>query len=275
MNVLLLANEDCSHTDIGRAAGSLRSQGHRAELAGSLRDGLAGLLAAHAVCVLPGWQSSPTAMRLFETAGAMRMPIYCLRGGTIGTLIPRVRVIGLSGYARAGKDTVARTLTESGWTRVGFADVLKLALYRLNPIINNRGMRLQMALLCFDDPHGPEAQEYLKAEYPQVRALHQRLGTEVGREMFGPNFWIDQAMRRIPDGTKVVFTDCRFPSEAEAVRDLGGQLWRVERPGTGPVNGHSSETALDDADFDVVIVNDSTLDVLAERVRRCLDRPAA
>ena len=59
-------------------------------------------------------------------------------------------IIGLSGYAQAGKDTVAQMLVEDyGYTRLGFADIIKKACYYLDPIISLDGMRLGHA---FDSP---------------------------------------------------------------------------------------------------------------------------
>jgi dephospho-CoA kinase len=40
-----------------------------------------------------------------------------------------VGLIGLSGYAGAGKDEVAKILAECEWRRASFADPLRAALY--------------------------------------------------------------------------------------------------------------------------------------------------
>ena len=87
----------------------------------------------------------------------------------------------------------------------------------------------------------------------------QRFGTEVGRHMFGEDFWVDTAIDKIPDGSKVVFADVRFPNEANAIKSLGGEVWRINREGYGAANDHISEHALDNYEFDHVISNDSTI----------------
>jgi dephospho-CoA kinase len=47
-------------------------------------------------------------------------------------------IIGLSGYARSGKDTAADHLVnEYGFTRYSFAAPMKEAMYRLNPIVHS------------------------------------------------------------------------------------------------------------------------------------------
>ena len=50
-------------------------------------------------------------------------------------------IIGLSGYAQVGKDTVAQILVEEyGYSRIGFADIIRNACYRLNPIVTLEGL---------------------------------------------------------------------------------------------------------------------------------------
>lgn len=184
--------------------------------------------------------------------------------------------IGLSGYARAGKDSVASALVQHlGFIQVSFADKLKSALKRLDPIIgyveDEHGL---LYLSAAWDYSLSDAQnwEMLKS-YGEVRRLLQYMGTEVGRRLFGENFWVDQAFASIPaNASGVVFSDCRFPQEAQAVVDRGGMVWRIERPGYGPVNNHASETSLDDWPFDNVLHNDGNLLDLQETAMSLLDR---
>ena len=47
-----------------------------------------------------------------------------------------MEIIGLSGFARSGKDEAAKVLVEEfGFKRVGFADKLREVLYALNPLV--------------------------------------------------------------------------------------------------------------------------------------------
>lgn len=171
-------------------------------------------------------------------------------------------VVGVSGYARSGKDTIGSMMVEDfGFRRVSFAGPLKEAVYRLDPIISASGLRCQHVV---DDMGWDDAKDM----YPEVRALLQRMGTEVGRDLFDANFWVNLALKDIKEnGGNVVITDCRFPNEAEAIRKIGGRLWRVERPDTKPVNAHPSETALDSEKFDWTIINNGTLDDLRRMVK--------
>lgn len=177
-------------------------------------------------------------------------------------------LIGLSGYAQSGKDTFASFLIDDyGYEHRAFARKLKLALVRLDPMVDyvsprtgkTEWFRLSEATRYYG---GLEA---LKQNSPEVRKLMQRLGTEVGRNTFGEDFWVDQALEgytHYSDTSKIVVTDTRFPNEVEAIRKRGGQVWRVTRPGNAPINAHPSETAIDDVKFDRYINNAGTIEDL-------------
>ena len=167
------------------------------------------------------------------------------------------RLIGLWGYARAGKDTVGGILVERfGFTRVAFADTLRMFALAVNPYVSG-----------VTNGHGPRRLSWWVAEkgwegakeHPEVRRLLQVIGTEAGRNIIGENVWVDAAFKSLDPNGSYVFTDMRFPNEMQAIKDRGGKTWKIRRPGYGPVNGHISETALENADFTRVINNDRDL----------------
>jgi hypothetical protein len=231
-----------------------------------MRRDLPHVLEVDALCVLPGWQKSKGASLEVTVAKAIGLPIMVLQEET---LVPRVSAVGLSGWARTGKDTVASVLVENyGYKRVSFADPMREALRRLSPNIRLADMS---SVPLASAVHGM-GWEDLKGMSPDVRELMQRMGTEVGRDMFGQNFWVDLAINNIPDGSKVVFADVRFPNEAEAIKALGGEVWRVMRSGVGPANDHISEHALNDYHaFDQLLSNNGSLEELAEKVKNIMD----
>ena len=167
-------------------------------------------------------------------------------------------IIGLSGYARSGKDTVADYLVEHhGFRKMSFADPMRNALYALNPTIEVDGVSTTLASAV-----NIYSWEKLKTLSPDVRPLLQRFGTEVGRNMFGENFWVDYALNSIVDGTKVVISDVRYPNEVNAIKALGGKVYRVERDGVGPANSHASENGLDGYEFDGELQNNESVEWL-------------
>lgn len=173
-------------------------------------------------------------------------------------------LIGLSGYARSGKDTVAEYLVEHyGFTRMAFADPMKEALRRLNPLITFGGMD-GISLAWAVEKSGWEV---VKDESPEVRGLLQRMGTEVGRNMFGEDFWVDYAIGQSWKNDNVVFSDVRFRNEAHAIQKNWGQNWRINRPGSVAANDHISETQMDGySEFDLVLSNDGPLEELYAKI---------
>lgn len=179
-------------------------------------------------------------------------------------------IIGLVGYARSGKDTVAEYLVENnGFTRRAFADPMREALLRLDPRVNI-GTMIGVSLARTVKDLG---WDYLKEHSEDVRHLLQRMGTEVGRQMFGEDVWVNKAMENIASYDQVVFSDVRYQNEAEAILRAGGRLWKITRPNVGPVNSHGSDSAMDSypsSSFDLVIVNDSTKDELFSALEKTM-----
>lgn len=177
------------------------------------------------------------------------------------------RLIGLSGFAQVGKDSVANILKEHGFQRIALADPIREAMYLLNPIVvtDSRGriFRLQEVV---DDIGWDDA----KTSIPEVRRLLQVFGTEVGRQLFGEGIWVDLAMRKIGPEGKYVITDVRFPNEVLAIGSLGGSLIRVTRPGSAPVNQHISDAGLSGSWFYAEISNDGSLEDLRSKVLEVL-----
>ena len=164
-------------------------------------------------------------------------------------------IIGLTGYAQSGKDTVASILVENyGYQRVAFADPIRDLLYATNPMLKE-GYRVKGLV----DVYGWDR---VKVDYPEARRLLQDLGVGA-RKTFGDMFWVKQALRQVnPEGNYVI-TDVRYPNEAKAIREYSSsQIWRVRRLGIDPVNSHESESAMDGEKVDQIFVNNGTIDDL-------------
>lgn len=187
-----------------------------------------------------------------------------------------MEIIGLSGFARTGKDEAAKVLVEEfGFTQIAFADRLRSFLYDLNPIVRHHMKPSDSLYWAEEFPFLKDViDEYGWDGYKEtvwkdeIRRLLQRLGTEAGRQNLGDTIWIDSAFRGLPDDAKIVVSDPRFFNEFDAIRARGGQVWRVNRPGVGPLNDHASENeATDYPHFYCQLLNDGTLDDYREQVR--------
>jgi hypothetical protein len=128
---------------------------------------------------------------------------------------------------------------------------MKEAMYKLNPIVHSD----QIGNFRYKDLVDVYGLDSAKDSHPEIRRLLQVFGTEVGRDMFGTNFWVDLTLNSVKED-RVVISDVRFKNEADAIRSIGGQVWRINRNGVGPVTDHASEVDLDLYDFDFIIDND-------------------
>lgn len=182
--------------------------------------------------------------------------------------------IGLGGFARSGKDTVADVLVnEYDFQRVAFAAKLKQMMLALDPQImvtrSTRWGTVEVPTRYSDylDEHGPEKSK----EHPEVRRLLQVFGTEVMRQQFGTDVWVDLALEGKSVDEDWVITDARFLNEAEAVKARGGFMVRVNRPGVEPPNLHASEVEMIDYPFDYIIENDGSLADLSDKVAAMME----
>ena len=173
-------------------------------------------------------------------------------------------LIGLTGPAGAGKDTVAAILArEYDFMRMSFASPIKDAL---------------VALFGLDRAQLTGAAKEATVDWigKSPRQLMQTLGTEWGRQLVRDDLWIRHAERRLQYyhqiSSRVVITDVRFENEAAWLRRRGGHLWHVLRNERAQVNPHASEGGVQfDAEAgDDIIDNNHGLEQLADEVRRAL-----
>lgn len=137
-----------------------------------------------------------------------------------------------------------------------------------------------------------ENNHYLEPD--TVREVLQKIGTEVGRHIHQDiwvNALISEYIKDIPMSfPNWVITDMRFPNELKAIKDRDGITIRINRDivenhickhcgvkTTQPdylcykaPKEHLSETALDNADFDYIINNNSTIEDLIKQVKEIL-----
>lgn len=199
-------------------------------------------------------------------------------------------IIGVVGKAGSGKDTVADFLVEQfGFAKVSLADPLK---------------RFCREVFDFSEEQLWGASEHRNSSdprYPRAdgsfltpRFALQSLGTEWGRTCYD-NVWADHCARTCrallagnckytqrhglvaaPNSEPfpgVVVADVRFHNEVNALKGIGGRVWKVCRPVSGLPGAegrHLSEMEMDGIDADVLVHNDGSLNVLFQRVRSIL-----
>jgi hypothetical protein len=169
------------------------------------------------------------------------------------------RLIGLYSPAPGcGKTTVADLFIEH--QRVSFAAPLKRAVCNMLHDLGVAGVHYAYT----------DKEAIIPELGVSARHMMQTLGTEWGRACIHPDFWVMIARAKtqyiMNDGGSAVIDDVRFANETAMIRDLGGELWRIDRPGVSYDGDHSSEGGLEDITPDRVIVNDGTIDQLLEKI---------
>jgi hypothetical protein len=183
----------------------------------------------------------------------------------IMTVGGRNNLIGISGKIGSGKDTVGSILQDYSDDNAEDYQIKKFAT-KLKEIA---------ALLIGCDVSDFEDREFKEKELGEEwngltpRKILQLLGTEAGRNIIHPNIWVNALFADFEDSNWII-TDVRFPNEAQAIKDRGGIVIRVERPGGESHCGgaHASETALDTYNFDYVIDNEGNIDELIDKVKQ-------
>jgi hypothetical protein len=212
-------------------------------------------------------------------------------------------IIGISGYSGSGKDTIGTIIQylnspnpqssieqmcadyseyeywldeQSGWEIRKFAGKLKDIASHLTGI----------DIEDFEDQEfkktnlGPEwdyqIDQFNPVQKMTVRDFLQKLGTDAMRMGLHDNVWVNALMADYVNDDQTgtvpnwIITDTRFPNEAQSIKEKGGIIIRVDRPGIKPINDHPSEVGLDGWNFDYKIANVSDIYTLKETVRGIL-----
>lgn len=189
-------------------------------------------------------------------------------------------LIALTGRARSGKNTVAKCVAsyarQTGRTYVerGFTDTMKYSLAKSFSDSTSWVDAFKLYGKVTLDVWGDGTQTYELSG----RQLLQRYGTEAHRDIFGEDFWVDMLLPddwrdRFGNRQISVISDLRFESEANRVRELGGKIWRVERPQLELVGDtHITEQPIDESLIDATVVNDSDIYHLYEQVELLMER---
>lgn len=177
-------------------------------------------------------------------------------------------IVGLCGYARAGKNTLADLIeTHCGYKQIAFADALKNVAYGADPLLHPDGTTYRQAV----DRYGTDGIKSTKYG-PEYRRFLQNLGTQGVRDNMGEGTWVDIVKNRITDGGNWTVTDCRFANEVSTIRDSGGLVVWVHRPGVTAANGHESEHSVSETDCDFTIYNMSTPSDMVRQFKEAIDR---
>ena len=159
-------------------------------------------------------------------------------------------LIGVIGNKRVGKDTFADYIVKHfNFTKVAFADPIK------------EGSKIMFDLS--EEQVNGDLKEVLDTRWGLTpRQILQRLGTDCCRNMFQDDIWV-QRMKIWYEKNKtknVVISDCRFPNEGKAIKDMGGILIKINNPNVETTKDvHISEQLIHKIKYDFEVLNDKTI----------------
>lgn len=175
---------------------------------------------------------------------------------------PLPRLIGITGKAGTGKDTVATHLRDAyGYHVHALAAPLKLGIESM-----------------FGLPSTIWDRDQKEKDIPWLglspRYLAQTLGTEWGRRLVADDLWLRLLGRHVDelpeDATGIVVPDVRFDNEASFIRDRGGVIVRLVRD-VDDVNAHVSEFGVSENLVDVEVINDADIPALLDVAEQAID----
>jgi len=175
-----------------------------------------------------------------------------------------MKLIGISGKKRSGKDTVAlmiqdylkRTKSPYTYKRIGFADALYIEVAKaICPLAGTDWC------VCKDKV------AYMKEHKDNFRLILQGWGTDYRRLLCRDSYWIEQWLGEVAllsNDTLVVVPDVRFRNEYDCIIKVNGVVWRVDREVCDTTDRHPSEIELDG--LTPTINNNGTLADLQKQV---------
>ena len=138
-------------------------------------------------------------------------------------------IVGFVGFINSGKGTAGDILANSlGFKKESFAKPVK--------DVTSAMFGWNRDLLEGDTKESREFREAPDVFWSKVmnrqftpREAMQKIGTEVGRDIFLDDFWIRHMERRLDPNLNYVITDVRFPNEINFIHYMGGKVFEIQR----------------------------------------------
>jgi hypothetical protein len=141
-------------------------------------------------------------------------------------------IIGICGYIGSGKDTIANILIEEyNFKKDSFAsslkDILSIVFNWDRKLLEGDTDESRIWRNTTDDWWS----KTLHIPNLTPRYMLQFWGTDLIRKHFHQDIWVHNLVNRIQkqQNQNIVITDCRFPSEINMIKQLGGIIIRVIR----------------------------------------------
>ena len=167
-------------------------------------------------------------------------------------------LIGLCGYARSGKDSVADCM--KGFKKLAFATALKREVQRMLDVSSEKG--------------GSVVDDKDKAKYRPMLVAWGQI-----KRSIKPDYWIRKlatTYNRIC-AEDIVITDVRYKNEIDWIHQMNGIVIMIARPGVGPANDEEKRSFgeildSDKTGIDYTIVNDGSLADLKLKTKALMNK---
>ena len=177
-------------------------------------------------------------------------------------------VIGICGKKRSGKDTIADYLVENNnFSRYSFADPLKKGVMEMFGFTNDQMWGSREDKETIDPRWGISPRQALQVVGTELLQFEFGKHLTKFQEKIGRQIWVKKFEYWYQENNvNVVIPDVRFVHEIETIKNLGGQIWKIDRDGVDTGDEHASENEWMDRAFDFVVNNNGTLTELYHNV---------
>jgi hypothetical protein len=143
-------------------------------------------------------------------------------------------IIGLVGFIGSGKGTAGDILQALGFTKESFAGSVKdIASVMFGWPRHLLEGDTEESRLFRETPDKEWTKRFDNVPFTPREAL-QKIGTEVGRNIFHRDFWVQVLESKIDKSKNYVITDVRFPNEIEWIKKQGGLIIEIQRDKNPP-----------------------------------------
>jgi phosphomevalonate kinase len=169
-------------------------------------------------------------------------------------------IIGLGYKKHSGKDTLAEMISEE---------------------LNRHSIIIPHAIVHFADELKREVckvcgikETQLAKDKDTFRTILQWWGTEFRRKYGNnDNYWVEKMAARLDsiwseNKPVILIPDTRFTNECKWIKDRGGKLIHINRPGLQSIDTHPSEVELDNfTGWDMSVLNDGSKEQLLQKAK--------
>ena len=182
-------------------------------------------------------------------------------------------VIGLGGFKRSGKDSVAKMLANDGFEILAFADAIREETNAiLLPIHGAKNLAYWSQDEHKDEPMLLGGPGSIYPGNPSNLYSYRHWLIQIGqnRVKTHPHYWIHRVfeMMQYSSGTKFVISDVRMESEARAILSLSyeNQIWWIDRQGCNAQESDVTESGVVKKYARRIIANNDSLEQLQSSI---------